>query len=104
VSGVGSGPTSPAVNNSNDPPKVEDPTKIPVIEVPRDRGPAPGGPFPQGDQTSGLDDAADQNAVIFLMEEYLVNFEKAVMMGRSSIFHICSIQKVSCTRSKSIMC
>lgn len=77
----GSGPTPPTVNNSNDQPKVEDPTKIPVIKVPRDRGPAPGGPFPQGDQTSGLDDAADQNAVIFLMEEYLVNFEKAVNDG-----------------------
>jgi hypothetical protein len=69
------------VNHSNDPPKVEDPTKIPVIEVPRGGGTAPGGPFPQGDQTSGLDDAVEQNAVIFLLEEYLVNFEKAVNDG-----------------------
>ncbi|NWQ39561.1 hypothetical protein MLOOGBEN_02465 [Bacillus sp. EB106-08-02-XG196] len=81
MSGVGSGPASPVVNNSNDQPKVEDPTKIPVIEVPRGGGPAPGGPFPQGGNSSGLDEAADQNAVIFLMEEYLVNFEKAVNDG-----------------------
>jgi uncharacterized lipoprotein YehR (DUF1307 family) len=81
VSGGGNGTTPPVVNHSNDPPKVEDPTKIPVIEVPRDGGTAPGGPFPQGDQTSGLDDAVEQNAVIFLLEEYLVNFEKAVNDG-----------------------
>jgi hypothetical protein len=61
--------------------KVEDPTKIPVIEVPRGEGTAPGGPFPQGEPTSGLDDAVEQNAVIFLLEEYLVNFEKAVNDG-----------------------
>jgi hypothetical protein len=77
----GSGPSAPVVNHSGDQPKVEDPTKVPVIEVPRDRGPAPGGPFPQGDHSSGLDEATDQNAVIFLMEEYLVNFEKAVNDG-----------------------
>jgi hypothetical protein len=81
VSEGSSGPTLPAVNISNDQPKVEDPTKIPVIEVPRGGGTAPGGPFPQGDNSSGLDEAADQNAVIFLMEEYLVNFEKAVNDG-----------------------
>lgn len=60
---------------------MEDPTKIPVIEVPREGGPAPGEPFPQGDNSSGLNEDADQNAVIFLMEEYLVNFEKAVNDG-----------------------
>jgi hypothetical protein len=81
VSGGGSGPSAPVVNNTGDQPKVEDPTKVPVIKVPRDREPAPGGPFPQGDHSSGLDEAADQNAVIFLMEEYLVNFEKAVNDG-----------------------
>ncbi|MEH6991708.1 hypothetical protein V7075_03250 [Neobacillus drentensis] len=81
VSGGGSGPTPPVVNNSKDQPKVEDPTKIPVIEVPRGEGTAPGGPFSQGDNSSGLDEAANQNAVIFLMEEYLVNFEKAVNDG-----------------------
>jgi hypothetical protein len=81
VSGGGSGPTPPVFNNSKDQHKVEDPTKIPVIEVPRGGGAAPLGPFPQGEPTSGLDDAVDQNAVIFLMEEYLVNFEKAVNDG-----------------------
>jgi hypothetical protein len=81
VSGGGSGPSSPVINNSNDQPKVEDPTKVPVIVVPRDRGLAPEGPFPQGDNSSGLDETADQNTVIFLMEEYLVNFEKAVNDG-----------------------
>ncbi|MFP7297172.1 TcaA NTF2-like domain-containing protein [Neobacillus niacini] len=79
--GAGSGVTPPAVNHSNNPPKVEDPAKIPVIEVPRGGGTSPGRPFPQGDSTSGLDEARDQNAVIFLMEEYLVNFEKAVNEG-----------------------
>jgi hypothetical protein len=81
VAGGGSGPAPPVVNNSNEQPKVEDPTKIPVIEVPRSGGAAPGGPFPQGENSSGLDETADQNAVIFLMEEYLVNFEKAVNDG-----------------------
>jgi hypothetical protein len=81
VSEGSSGPPLSAVNNSNDQPKVEDPTKIPVIEVPRGEGTAPGGPFSQVDNSSGLDEAADQNAVIFLMEEYLVNFEKAVNDG-----------------------
>jgi hypothetical protein len=81
ISGGGSGPAPPVVNNSNEQPKVEDPTKIPVIEVPRSGGAAPGGPFSQGENSSGLDEDADQNAVILLMEEYLVNFEKAVNDG-----------------------
>jgi hypothetical protein len=77
--GGGTGPTSPVVNNANDPPIVEDPTKIPVIEVPREG--APRGPLTQGKDTDSLDEATDQKAVMFLMEEYLVNFEKAVNDG-----------------------
>lgn len=77
--GVGTGPTPPVVSNAADPPKVEDPAKIPVIEVPREG--APRDPFPQGSDTSGLDEAAVQKEVMFLMEEYLINFEKAVNDG-----------------------
>jgi len=77
--GGGTGPTSPVVNNANDLPIVEDPTKIPVIEVPREG--APRGPLTQGKDTGSLDEATDQKAVMFLMEEYLVNFEKAVNDG-----------------------
>jgi hypothetical protein len=77
--GDGTGPSPPVVNNVNDLPKVEDPTKIPVIEVPREGGSK--GPFPQGGITSGLGEVNDQKAVMFLMEEYLINFEKAVNDG-----------------------
>lgn len=79
VPGVGSGPTQPVVNNSNDPPLVEDPSKVPVIEVPREG--SSGGPFSQGGNTGGLGEVNDQKAVMFLMEEYLINFEKAVNDG-----------------------
>lgn len=79
LTGGGTGPSPPVVNNANDSPIVEDLTKIPVIEVPREG--APRGPFAQGNDTGGLDDEVDQKAVIFLIEEYLVNFEKAVNDG-----------------------
>lgn len=79
MTGGGTGPSPPVVNNANDSPIVEDLTKIPVIEVPREG--APRGPFAQGNDTGGLDDEVDQKAVIFLIEEYLVNFEKAVNDG-----------------------
>lgn len=80
VAGGGTSPSPPVVNNANDPPIVEDPTKIPVIEVPREG--APSGPFAQGNDTGGLEEEpVDQKAVMFLVEEYLVNFEKAVNDG-----------------------
>jgi hypothetical protein len=80
VAGGGTGPSPPVVNNANDSPIVEDPTKIPVIEVPREG--APRGPFAQGNDTGGLEEeSVDQTAVMFLVEEYLVNFEKAVNDG-----------------------